>query len=345
MIYETAGIKDFSSILAESGTIYHLRGDYLFKDGDIEYLPVNRSYSPVYTADKLQTNPDAPYAKDRVLHDDITLDTKTIGHEHLMTILGKQFLFLTVCHNNYNVLFDPLLSENSHISAEAKRVGDVLSKSLLRKKVNASIGVLGSHQTGMNGPESDLDLVIWTPRYERGDTIRAIRETFTDLGYTNPNETNRLGEFATRIANLGKLTIKTGEYLASQRLRWISPQGVHTSVQCFHSDYDHNATKKTLDAILMGSFEYLGQVEDQIISIADTSDPYNFPRRWDIDASGSPATALGFDWVHQGMGVRSTLSKSKEGLFKIRAARLRDENAKDIFALVNPGDYIVPIEI
>lgn len=336
---EATDQKVFSSLLDESGRVYHLRSQFTLVDGiGTQYLPVNRSYAPLYAAETLVNNIDAPYTKDRVIHDEVSEATALKGREHVIQVAGKDLLFLASRKENPDVQFDPLLSKNDHISGEARRVCELIMKGLARRKVDVEVGVLGSHQTGLNGPESDLDLIMWCPRAEREDVVGAIGDTFKELDYTDPNKTKKIIEYSTRIANLGNLSVRAGEYLARQRLRWISPLGVSTSVQCVHSDYDFQATKQAVDGVLSGDLKVTGHDVQIIVDVLPSSDPFNFPRRWDLMIEDEPAVAIGFDWVHQGMGTSTAPAR-----YIVKAALAENEAGKKVFVLNKPGSYILPL--
>ena len=343
--YERAGLSDFSSILEESGRVYHLRGDYAINEDKSVYLPVNRSYAPLYAEDTLCTNPDAPYVKDRVIHDEVHSTSALKSREKVISIAGKELLFLAVADTKReDVVFSPQLSENMYISAEAKRLGDRLVKELDRMKLSKKLGILGSHQTGVNGTESDLDLIMWVPRLQRDEVVIELHEIFSRLGYSNPNNTNRLSEYSARIANLGGLSVSAGAYLASQRLRWISPQGVSTSLQCLHEDYGHGSTKEIVDTLLSEGYESINATQEKVVDVLFSSDPYNFPRRWDLDVAGESSLAIGFDWAHQGMGVPVNNVNGSEK-FVVRAQHIRARNGKDLYVLSEKGHSILPLSI
>ena len=337
--YERLKQEEFSSIVDHEGEVYHLKGNYLLNDGEGNiYLPVNRSYKPEIIGQSVSTNAQAKYMKDRMLHEEINDDISLRGREKVIKIIGKKLLFIEAVDLEELDIFSPVAKLNSLVSTASEVVCNNINIFLDENNLDGNIGVMGSHQTGLNGPESDLDLIMWVPRNQRKEAINIIGTYFHENGYTNPNISNRILEYSQRIASLGKLSLASGRYLADQRLRWISPEGIKTSVQCLHKDYDFTSTKKIIDLLINGYFSNSSVIVNNV-EVLDTSDPYNFPRRWDLRIDNEIIHAIGFDWVHQGMG---TGASEREKYYTLRGSHLVDINNNHFFALINPGDYILP---
>lgn len=344
--YAPAANPEFTAHEDDHGTIYHQRGEYVLNSEESVLIPVNRSYRPLEPGSALTKNPLTAYQRDKLIHDTIPEPVDLIGRERLVQILGKSLLFLEI--DNASELVNRYTSKaehNNQASDESKRVLEIIVNGLDKRGVKIELGAHGSHAVGLNGVDSDLDLIAWSNRDAREDSIEAINDTLCATGYTDANTTRKFDEYATRIANLTGLPLVAGVYLAKQRHRWMSPNGVSTSLQCLHSDYDHDTAQSILNASLNGTHVSTGVVEDIPVEIIGQSEPFNYPRLWTVSANRQQSRLISFNMVHQSMGSDGRSANNLSGEYLLKASRLTLDNGDDVYLMKDNSHYLLPAEV
>jgi hypothetical protein len=344
--YVPAADPEFTAHEDSRGTIYHQRGEYVLNSEEAVLLPVNRSYRPLEPGSTLTKNRLTAYQRDRLIHDTIPEPADLIGKERLVQILGKSLLFLEI--NNANELVNSYSSKaehNNQASDESKRILEIIANGLDKRGVQIELGVHGSHAVGLNGVDSDLDLIAWSNRDAREDSIDAINDTLCSSGYTDANTTRKFDEYAMRIANLTGLPLVAGAYLAKQRHRWMGPNGVSTSLQCLHADYDHETVQDFLNEVLSGAHENTGVVEDIPVEIIGQSEPFNYPRLWTVSTNHKQSRLISFNMVHQSMGSDGRNANNSDGQYLLKASHLTLENGGDIYLMEDSSHYLLPAEV
>ncbi len=344
--YVPAADPEFTAHEDSRGTIYHQRGEYALSSEEAVLLPVNRSYRPLEPDSTLTKNRLTAYQRDRLIHDTIPEPVDLIGKERLVQILGKSLLFLEI--DNANELVNSYSSKaehNNQASDESKRILEIIVNGLDKQGVQIELGVHGSHAVGLNGVDSDLDLIAWSNRGAREDSIDVINDTLCSSGYTDANTTRKFDEYAMRIANLTGLPLVAGAYLANQRHRWMSPNGVSTSLQCLHADYDHETAQNILNVALSCAHENTGVVEDIPVEIIGQSEPFNYPRLWTVLANHKQSRLISFNMVHQSMGSDGRNANNSGGQYLLKASRLTLENGGDIYLMKDNSHYLLPAEV
>ena len=342
MRYQEALRRDFDAIATTDGTIYHQRGGYeIAVDGGDVLIPVNRSYRQIVSQyGKLDLSRDNYTNHDRVINDSADVDTELQFDERLVYIYGKPILFLNTGCENIQREFSTNPDENMHVSIESALLVKRLALCLQDLDKVADIGVYGSHQMGLNKYDSDLDLVAWAHKNNRKNAVVAIDEAFRDLGYVPVNLLQDvMGKYAKRYAKRTGLSVEVGHLLARQRMRWISPGGVSTSLQCLHADYDHDWATHVVNAGLGDEYEIQPEELYNRVEIIQQSEAYNFPRLWRVAVDGEEASAISFDWAHQDMGS-DTLE-----MYSMRARKILTKLGETVYVLSSESDFIVPSRV
>ena len=335
--------EEFTGLEDSSGVIYHQRGNYSL-GGEDELIPVNRSYRPIDSAySGSNQRRSGNYVYDKLIHDTIPEDKSLLVPERRIQVLGKSLLFLDISSSTTIVReFSSRYEQNPAASPEARSTLEALKNGLNKRGYGPTLGVHGSHEVGLNGVDSDIDLIAWSKREERQEVLTAIEDTLLDRGYTHANNTPNFQEYAVRISNLTGLPNKIGAFLAKQRNRWTSPGGTPTSLQLIHSDYDHQKAKVLIDTALQGNAENTGDVSNLPVEILDGSEPFNYPRYWAIDDGETEANVLSFNMVHQGMGTdgRSAKASSEEHLMS--AQKWVTAQGETLYFMQDDHSYILP---
>lgn len=199
----------------------------------------------------------------------------------------------------------------------------------------------GSHAVGLNGIDSDMDLIAWTTPSARFENLRHIDSALLSLGYTPANETTKFDEYSIRIASLTSLPLSIGAFLASQRNRWISPEGTGTSLQLLDMTPAHELTKRLLESALNGEVEPQGRVDNCDLEI-DQAHPFNYPRIWTGTVGNEPCRIISFNMVHQGMGANQLQDGSPRSKQVLTAARFSLADGAIVYCLQENSDYILP---
>lgn len=344
--YEITSHPEFSAIQIQDGTIYHQRGEYLL-NGETTYIPVNRSYRPALYEENCPVVQRDSYVYDKLINDSITEEDKLYSTEQRLKILGKSLLVIAlgpefkpryVFSSRYN-------TQNLFISMPARKVLDKLSEDFGRHGYDIPLGVHGSHGVGLNGVDSDMDLIAWAPAEDRHNYLQAINNAFLRRGYVDANETSKFNEYSVRIANLTGLSPKAGAFLASQRNRWVSPNGVSTSLQLLDSAYTHHSAKLLIESALNNNVESLGRVVNYPLYVEESSQPFNYPRIWNATSDAEEFKIISFNMVHQGMGANTLKDGSRVGKQVMTAAKFRTADGSIVYCMQNHGDYILPMEL
>jgi hypothetical protein len=111
-----------------------------------------------------------------------------------------------------------------------------------------------------------------------------------------------------------------------------------------HDDYDHRSTGQTMDALLNQCSEFAGEVTNLPVDIEGGSEPFNFPRTWNVRYGNNEARAVSFNWAHQGMGCDGMNADATANPYALTADRLLTESG-EIFFLRNHGHYILPASL
>ncbi len=344
MIYEQAPEPDFTAHEEYDGVIYHQRGGYVLKRDEATLVPVNRSYRPLNEHCALHLDPTSLYQKDTLLHDTVGESSELVGSEEVITIMGKRLLFLALGAGQETARsYSSKFPDNNQMSMQSMNTSEELLSGL--EGVDIDIGIFGSHQASLNGSDSDLDFIAWMKRENRAETIASINDTLRIAGYSLSNDTPRFAEYASKIAILGGYPIRYGEHLAAQRLRWMSPGGVRTSMQCLHSDYGHNLGAEVVNSLLAPTAVATEEVHDLNVTILEDNEPYNFPRLWTVAEGNKTAIVISFNWVHQGMGSDGRNAGAQDEPNSLHAIRVTTDQDHDIFFMKDNGHYLLPASV
>ena len=342
LTYARVERPEFTAIQDTDGVIYHQRGNYELGDDTRAIIPVNRSYRPLYGDSILAKNPDAPYVRDRLIHDTLPASAELRGHERKLMVFGKTLLFVDSTDSQAFIEHSSQPSPLAIHSDESRRVLDMLKKELTKQGASVQFGVHGSHEVGLNGADSDMDLIAWVPREERSNALDMISDLLINNGYTNANRTKKFNEFVVRIANLTELPLEVSAHLAKQRNRWISPSGVFTSLQCIHADYDHNQVNSLLEIGVNGLFEAREEVFNLPVEVVGRSEPFNYPRAWTISHNDKEYPLISFNMVHQGMGTDGKCADSYAGPQVLTASKVESVEGLEIFFMKDDSHYLLP---
>lgn len=345
MAYERVHTPDFSAAITTSGSIYHLKGAYrIVADSSSEALiPANRSFrlktsmngdngqpAELRLENSLYTN------HDRVISEAVDETESLQADERLLRIYGQNLLALAVVEES-TPLISPKPQENQLIPEESSRLCEQLQSMTEGSCGEFELGVFGSHQLGLNGPNSDLDLIAWTTTPQRQAVISSIDSALMTLGYTPVRELPAFHDYAERYAKRVGLGLDTGLYLAQHRLRWVSPEGTPTSLQCLSSDYDHATTATLVDNGLR-PVSLVEPVSQKQVEVLDASNSHNFPRVWTVDTEEGAQNVISFNWAHQGMGQQRVEGERHA----IRGLRVVNDLGHQAFVLSGPSDYLLP---
>ena len=164
-------------------------------------------------------------------------------------------------------------------------------------------------------------------------------------GFIDANITDRFEEYAVRISRLMRVQLHVGAYLASQRLRWVSPEGVSTSMQLIHCDYDHTHAASIIDGSFSGKYSYRERIDAQV-ELLDDSEPFNYPRIWHANLNGDKSMVISFNMVHQGMGSNGIQADDNGGPWRVVGQEFVDtSNDERVILLRDDGDFILPKSI
>lgn len=341
MKYQVASRRDFDAVRTLDETIYHQRGGYELLEGDDVLIPANRSYRPIDDQSRGTNMIRDNYTNhDRVINDSVDDYTALRQNERIVRIYGKQLLFLVSHQVNMLEEFSTNIERNPHMSMEATLLLKEVVASLSDVGGDIDIGIYGSHQMGLNRYDSDLDVIAWARKENRKEEVDAICEFLRGEGYTPISEfDDAMKKYAKRYAKRTGLSEDVGALLASQRMRWISPEGVSTSLQCMHSDYDHEWAATVVNAGADGDYEILPESLYSGVEVAGGSESYNFPRLWNVFVDGKEADAFSFDWAHQNMGTDANEK------YTMRARKIINKLGKTVYFLSGPSDYLLPTSI
>lgn len=334
--YSVAPQPEFSAIQASDGTIYHQRGEYLL-EADMAFIPVNRSYRPV--RDVSSISPDY-FVYDKLINDSVTESDSLRPSEHRLRVFGKSLLVLSISEElPPRQIISSRYKDNPLVSAIGRQVLDKLSADL--EDDDLLLGLHGSHAVGLNGVDSDMDLVAWSNPSARFENLSRIHNSLISKGYTPANETSRFDEYSVRIANLMGLPLHIGAFLASQRNRWISPHGIGTSLQLLDKPYMHEITRPILEKAINYQVEPRGRVNNHPVQI-DHAQPFNYPRIWTGTVRKTDCHIISFNMVHQGMGSKRLRDGSPSGEQVLTAAQYSLADGTVVYCLENNSDYILP---
>lgn len=345
MRYREASRSDFNAVATTDGLIYHQRGGYEIIDNDGDTLiPANRSYRQLEIEESNRRN-NRPISRDnytnhdRIINDSVDNDIKLRKDERLIKIFGKAMFCLDISHENIWQEFSTGPNNNTLLSKDSSLLLACMEQHLERSGLDVKLGVYGSHQVGLNKSDSDLDLIASVPRDTRSEAASVISDIFRTMEYLPVHESaERLGQYATRYSERMGLPMDAGYELARQRMRWISPDSVSTSLQLIHSDYDHNWARNVVDTglheIEATSRETVRQVE-----VLPDMESYNFPRLWKAVVRGKETDVISFDWAHQGMGTDT------HEAFTMRARRVTTAMGKSAYILHRQSDFILPTRL
>ncbi len=261
--------------------------------------------------------------------------------EHRQQVLGKTLLTLSLSNElPPQKIISTRHEDNPLISTKGRQVIDKLIATVGNHD-SLAIGLHGSHAVGLNGVESDMDLIAWTTPAERIENLYRINDSLLRLGYTPANDTKKFNEYSVRISNLTGHPIQIGAFLAEQRNRWISPQGIDTSLQLIDMPYSHDTAKPLLEQALNEEIEAQGRIYDYPLEI-EWAQPFNYPRLWRGTVKGDDCHIISFNMVHQGMGAERLKDGSPSGDQVLTAARYILKDGKVVYCLQNDNDYILP---
>ncbi|MCX6727861.1 MAG: hypothetical protein NTX11_03560 [Candidatus Saccharibacteria bacterium] len=340
--YSPIQTAEFTAHEDQRGIIYHQRGAYELIGESGIFLPVNRSYRPQALGVDTAARSASDYIADKLIHDTVCEEDALIGDEVRLEVLGKTLLFYAHTSSDDLLAHSSSFEENTRLSEVAKKTIEGLANKLDSINTDLQLGLHGSHQVGLSGADSDMDLVAWSGREQRAEVLESIRWAMKENGFVDANTTNRFEEYAVRISRLMGVQLHVGAYLASQRLRWVSPEGASTSLQLVHSDYDHVPAAFIIDNSFSGKYSCRERVDTQV-ELLDDSEPFNYPRIWHANLDGEKSTVISFNMVHQGMGTNGVQADDNGGLWRVVGQEFVDnKNDERVILLRDDGDFILP---
>ena len=325
---------EFSAIRATTGGIYHLKGVYQLQEDKRVLIPVNRSYS--LDIDGARHNGlinIRHYRKDMLIHEQATVRDLKQTSELLFDVYGKPLLFL---RSGGEVWYSSEYEINGVVSQDSRNIADRIKECLLKAGFSHSyrIGIFGSHQVGLNGVDSDVDLICWIKWDFREEFVRLVRESLKNANYQSTKETGKDAEYAMRYSKRLGVSLLGGWYLADKRMRWTRTDGVSISLQCLNSVLDQRVHKLFFDGLndLWNSQEVI--LPCKVVSAEGS---YNFPKTWKLDVNGRLIDAISFSWTHQGMGD----DKEQFGDYLVKCDLVRTRNGEYLY-LKKDNHYILP---
>ncbi len=340
--YSPIQTAEFTAHEDQRGIIYHQRGSYELIGESGIFLPVNRSYRPQALGVDTTARSASDYIADKLIHDTVCEEDALIGDEMRLEVLGKTLLFYAQTPKDDLETHSSLFERNISLSDVAKKTLEGLATILNSFGADVQLGLHGSHQVGLNGADSDMDLVAWSGREQRAEVLESIRMAMKENGFIDANITDKFEEYAVRISRLMGVQLHVGAYLASQRLRWVSPEGVSTSLQLIHGDYDHTPAASIIDGSFSGKYSYKERVDAQV-ELLDDSEPFNYPRIWHANLDGDKSMVISFNMVHQGMGSNGILADDNGGPWRVVGQEFVDNsNDERVILLRDDGDFILP---
>ncbi|GIW59213.1 MAG: hypothetical protein KatS3mg087_0279 [Patescibacteria group bacterium] len=297
--YRETVLPELSAAQVPNGTIYHLKGAYQLHEGSRIIVPVNRSYAPDINGDRELKKAQLRYRKNKLIHEDAKQDSAIEEGELLVDVYGKPLLFL---QNNGGLMwYSSHYEENSAVSSASRKLADTIKEGLLHSGFSNEyrLGVYGSHQPSLNGVDSDLDLIAWVKWDIKDEFTARVAAILQQGGYRSSKETGKDAEYAARYSKRLNIPVLAGWYLAHKRMRWMSQNGVSTSLQCLNAEYDHTAAKQFLKGV---NELWEGEEVSYECNVLAASSSYNFPKVWKVEADGRIFDVISFSWTHQGMG-------------------------------------------
>ncbi|MBN1169163.1 hypothetical protein JXA63_04710 [Candidatus Woesebacteria bacterium] len=332
--YEKAGCPEFTTLRAANGNYYHQMGNYRLYLGETQLLPVNRSYVADRNGDRNCRYESGSYRKDPLIHERVDNSFSIVSPEQLVQVYGKPYLYLV---DNQNVHF---LSSSSYqderVSIHAKDVLDITQSALGQEGLEYKLGIFGSHRVGLEGVDSDIDLVMWTDFASREILIDLVSKGLHQYGYLSSGEQGKDVKYAAKYSRRFDVSDLAGWYLAKKRNRFVDPQGVSVSLQCLNTDYDYNVVGNFFE---VANSDWSQEEVDMECEIIDSQASYNFPKYWYLDIGAERIPAVSLSWMHQGMGDDSGEQFGRR--YRLRAAMLRTEKGK-IAYLRDSNHYIIP---
>lgn len=336
--YEISPFPEFSAIKSPNGNIYHLKGAYRLHTQQGSILPVNRSYSLDENGNRVSGIDRKIYRRNRLIHEDVSRNSFVEIGELLIDVYNKPLLFLQ--DNQEYVWYSTYYESNTAISSASKRLANGIKEKLLKADFagDYNLGVYGSHQAGLNSVDSDLDLIAWVKPTQKTDFLDLVNETFISSGYVTTKETGKDAEYAVHYSRKFNIPVLAGRYLANKRMRWISPEGVSTSLQCLNIDHNDTPIRDFLSGMHQDWKIEEVVSECQVLSAADC---YNFPKTWDLVMGDKHLNAISFSWAHQGMGDDNHVFGDT---YLFRGTKVT-VNHGDFLFMQNNDHYLIPIDL
>ncbi len=336
--YEVSSHPELSAIRNLSGDIYHFKGLYRLITSIGAVLPVNRSYSPDAQGNRGNIHFPSLYRRNRLIHEEAAFSSQIQVNELLMNIYHKPLLFLQ--DNPELTWYSSHFESNDFLSSGSDKLATNIKNNMLRSGFNHEyqLGVFGSNQPGLNSVDSDMDLIAWVSILNKSEFLDKIHKTFREMGYKTTKETGKDVEYAAHYSRKFQIPIQAGCYLADKRMRWISSEGVPTSLQCINSDYNHTPAKKFLQGIDK-DWESSDIVSECRVISAD--DSYNFPKVWKLALGHNIIDAISFSWSHQGMGDDGAKFGHR---YLFKGAKITGDH-DDFLYLRDSNDYLLPMNL
>lgn len=336
--YEKTERPTFSGLKSQKGYFYHQSGDYgITLDDGKSVVPINRSYSPFVNGGRSSKFEAELYRKDLVVHERAE-EKVLVDEELLVDIYGKPLLFID--SKSIAAEFNPANIDDDRVSPQARKLITETRDLLLRAgfAFDYQLGVFGSHRVGLNGVDSDMDLIAWVSPEFRRAFLDEITHQWEAKGYKTSSELVRNDEDALRYAKRFGVSISAGYYLAEKRTRFMTPEGVSVSLQVLCPEVESETVRGILSGI-EGEWEqedFLGNIE-----IIDSNMSFNFPKIWQVSNGGLMMPVISFSWMHQGMGCDGGIYGSK---YQLKASLVHSEGG-DFFYLRDTGHYILPSKL
>lgn len=280
------GERPLTILKPSNGHYYHRKDQFSYTDGISTFIPVNRNYVECQNGERCSFE-GKNYDKNPIIFDCVKRDTPLYPHELRVNIHGMLGLFLD--DPDYR-RFDPTEWDDSITSLAASRILEGL------RVPDCEIGVFGSHRLGLIGKKSDIDLIGYTDN--RQEVLPQLVEQLEWLGIREIRGDGKELQHARKYADRHNVNFEAGLYLAQQRQRFVTSEGLPVSLQLMPHTYDTSRWD-----LLLNSHQAEGETRNvkQRVNVIK-SNSFGLPKTWEVETEEGQLPILGLRWSQQGMG-------------------------------------------
>lgn len=360
---EGSPTDSFESLRSNSGGVFQRMGYYRLDIEGSWLMPVNFNYRRCENGNRCnprRTNDH--YEKVGLNHEsagkNVRFASLVTGElqsaSTLFSIFGKEYLYLQGGQVTEEIpasesdRFTRLNAywDSSERSAIASNLVESIQESLARQGIiNASdiqLGVFGSHQMGLNGVDSDMDLVAMHSQQLRSQSIIALDAALNSLGFINSAESGRNLEHAQRYAARLGLGINAGLYLAERRRRYSLNNQLDLSIQIL-PDIPYPAWLEGLISAASGMWD--ATEIKSTCQVVNAAGAYNFPRFWEVKLGQETLPVISFSWFHQGMGTDDHFTVQPPLESCMLYGQRVETNSGNFILLQEQNHYLLPSRI